>query len=285
MKLATYGGAFGTDLGAVLGDRLVPLTRLDPALPRDMTALIARWDALKSRVADLVATARETLPLAALSLRQPILRPGKILALGKNYAAHARETGAEVPDRHIWFCKQPTAANGPYDPVDIPRVSDQVDYEAELVVVIGRRGRHIAPEAALGHVFGYCCGNDVSVRDWQKMTPQWMLGKSFDTHAPFGPWITTADEVPDPQALAIACRVNGETRQSSTTSNMIFPVADQIALLSQAMTLEPGDIVFTGTPEGVAMGMTPPKWLKAGDRVEVEIAGLGALDNTMRPEP
>jgi 2-keto-4-pentenoate hydratase/2-oxohepta-3-ene-1,7-dioic acid hydratase in catechol pathway len=189
-----------------------------------------------------------------------------------------------VPETQIWFCKHGTAANGPFDAVELPRVSEQLDYEAELVVVIGKRGRHIAREDALGHVFGYCCGNDFTVRDWQRMTPQWMLGKSFDSHAPFGPWITTADEAGDPQALDIRCLVNGETRQNSNTAKMIFPIAEQIAWVSQAMTLEPGDVLFTGTPEGVAMGMKPPRWLKAGDRVRVEIGGLGAIENQIRAE-
>ena len=285
MKLATFGSVFNTEIGVVRDDRVVPLGRADASLPRDMATLIARWDALKARVADIAETAKESLPLAAVALRQPILRPGKLMALGKNYAEHARETGSAPPDKQIWFCKQATSANGPYDPIDLPKVSEQLDYEAELVVVIGKRAKHVSREDALAHVFGYACGNDVSVRDWQKMTQQWVIGKGFDTHAPFGPWITTADEIGDPQTLGIRCLVNGETRQSSNTANMIFAVADQIALLSQAMTLEPGDIIFTGTPEGVAMGMATPLWLKAGDRVRVEIDGLGALDNPVRPEP
>jgi 2-keto-4-pentenoate hydratase/2-oxohepta-3-ene-1,7-dioic acid hydratase in catechol pathway len=285
VKLATFGSAFATELGLVLGDEIISLTKADTALPREMAVLISQWERFAGKVADIATSDSPRVSLSSVRLRQPILRPGKILALGKNYAEHAKETGSAVPDKQIWFCKQVTAANGPNDPVDVPRVSEQVDYEAELVVVIGKGGRHIAREDALAHVFGYACGNDVSVRDWQKMTAQWMLGKSFDTHAPFGPWITTADEVPDPQALDIKCHVNGEVRQSSNTSQMIFQVADQIALLSQVMTLEPGDVIFTGTPEGVAMGMSTPVWLKAGDRVQVEIKGLGALDNLMRAEP
>lgn len=282
MKLVTFDHGGAPAPGVVSGDRIVPLTA--PGLPRDMTALIAGWESFRAPV-EAAARAGGGVSLEGARLRQPILRPGKILALGKNYAEHAREMGGPPPDNQIWFCKHATAANGPFDPVDLPRVSEQLDYEAELVVVIGRGGRHIPAARALEHVFGYCCGDDFSVRDWQKMTPQWMIGKSFDTHAPFGPWIVTADEIADPQALRIRCLVNGETRQSSTTANMTFPVAEQIALLSQAMTLEPGDLIFTGTPEGVAMGMTPPRWLKAGDVVRVEIDGIGAISNTIRPEP
>lgn len=277
MKLCTFGSDFATELGIVDGDSVIPLKH--DALPRDMASLIARWGAARERVEDIVAAGRGRRPLSDVRLRQPILRPGKMLAIGRNYAEHAKESGGDIPDKQIWFCKHGTSANGPFDPVQIPRVSDQVDYEAELVVVIGARGRHIAAADAMDHVFGYCCGNDVTVRDWQRMTPQWMLGKSFDSHAPFGPWITTADEVSDAQALNIRCSVNGAQRQHSNTSKMIFPIAEQIAWISQAMTLEPGDIIFTGTPEGVAMGMTPPVWLKAGDVVRVEITGLGAIEN------
>jgi ureidoglycolate lyase len=159
-----------------------------------------------------------------------------------------------------------------------------VDYEAELVVVIGRRCRHVAKERAHEVVFGYCAGNDVSARDWQFHTAQWMLGKSFDTHAPFGPWIVTADEIGDPHALGIRCFVNGEKRQDSNTSNLVFNVFDQIALLSQAVTLEPGDVIFTGTPGGVGMAMKPPRYLKAGDLVRVEIDKIGAIEGRMVAE-
>jgi 2-keto-4-pentenoate hydratase/2-oxohepta-3-ene-1,7-dioic acid hydratase in catechol pathway len=211
-------------------------------------------------------------------LHAPIPRPGKIMAIGMNYADHVKEMGREPPQHQVWFAKATTAVNGPYDPIQIPKVSDAVDWEAELVVVIGKRGRHIAKEQARDHIFGYCCGNDVSARDWQNRTPQWILGKSFDTHAPFGPWITTADEVGDPHTLGIRCLVNGETRQNSNTANLVFNVWDQIAHLSQVMTLEPGDLIYTGTPGGVGMGMKLPVFLKPGDRVRVEIDKLGALD-------
>jgi 2-keto-4-pentenoate hydratase/2-oxohepta-3-ene-1,7-dioic acid hydratase in catechol pathway len=169
--------------------------------------------------------------------------------------------------------------NGPYDDIQIPRGSTMTDYEVELVVVIGKGGRHIAKEDAAAHVFGYCVGNDVSERVWQRLTPQFTLGKGFDTHAPFGPWITTADEVPDPHALAIRCTVNGETRQDSNTRHLVFNVWDQLEHLSQAMTLEAGDLIFTGTPGGIGAAMKPMQFLKAGDRVRIEIETLGAIDN------
>lgn len=285
MKLVTFGGAFGTEVGILAGDGVISLHRADPHLPTDMMTVINHWNGLKKRVHEIAETVSPHVAVADVRLRQPILRPGKILAIGKNYADHAKEMGSAPPTKQIWFSKHGTAANGPGDPIDIPKVSAQIDYEAELVVVIGKGGRHIAAEDALDHIFGYCCGNDISVRDWQNMTGQWMLGKSFDTHAPFGPYLSTSDEVADPQSLGIRCLVNGEVRQASNTANMIFPIAAQIAWVSQVMTLEPGDIIFTGTPEGVAMGMKEPRWLEAGDVVRVEIDGLGALENPMRAEP
>jgi 2-keto-4-pentenoate hydratase/2-oxohepta-3-ene-1,7-dioic acid hydratase in catechol pathway len=177
-----------------------------------------------------------------------------------------------------------TSINGPYDPIELPIASTYVDYEAELVVIIGQRCKHVPKERAAEVVFGYCAGNDVSVRDWQLQTPQWVLGKSFDTHAPIGPWIVTADEVGNPRTLGIRCFVNDERRQNSNTENLVFNVYDQIAHLSQAMTLEPGDLIFTGTPGGVGGAMQPPKFLKAGDKVRVEIDRIGAIEAEMRPE-
>jgi len=188
------------------------------------------------------------------------------------------------PDKQTWFCKQATSVNGPLDPILLPKVSSALDYEVELVVVIGKRGRHITPERAREYIFGYCVGNDVSVRDYQLATSQWMLGKSFDTHAPFGPWITTSDEVPDPHALEIGCSVNGEERQHSNTKNLIFGVWDQVAHLSQVMTLEPGDLLFTGTSGGVGWAMTPPRLLKVGDTVKCTIEKLGSIENSVIQE-
>ncbi|HEY4124128.1 MAG TPA: fumarylacetoacetate hydrolase family protein, partial [Rhizomicrobium sp.] len=200
------------------------------------------------------------------------------LAIGLNYADHIREMGRDMPTKQVWFCKHTTAVNAPFDPIEIPKVSSQVDYEVELVAIIGRGGRHISREDAPNSIFGYCVGNDVSVRDWQNFTPQWMLGKSFDTHAPFGPWITTADEAGNPHELNVNCYLNGERRQNSNTSNFVFNLWDQIAYLSQVMTLEPGDLIFTGTPGGVGMAMSPPGYMKAGDKVRCEIEKLGMIE-------
>lgn len=277
MRLVTYQSGAGRRLGAVAGDGLVDVARHVAGAPGDMIGLIREWRAVRPRLEQALA-GRPDQPLSAVRLRQPILRPGKILAIGLNYLDHIDETRAQRPQHPTFFAKMPTAANGPFDPIEFPAVSQQVDYEAELVVVIGRRCRNVPASRAKEAIFGYCVGNDVSVRDWQKRTPQWTIGKSFDTHAPFGPWITTADEV-DPGALAIRSFVNGELRQNSNTGQMLFDCAAQIEHLSQAMTLEPGDLIFTGTPAGVGMARSPPVYLKPGDVVRVEIDGLGAIEN------
>lgn len=277
MKLCTFvtGGQVG--LGRVEGNEIIPL----PSQFGTMIDLIHRWPQIRAQVA---AVSGRPIPLSNAHLLPPLPRPGKILAIGLNYADHVRETGAAMPSRQIWFCKQPTAAAGPFDPIPLPAAAAEVDYEAEMVVVIGQGGRNLSREEAPESVFGYCVGNDVSARDWQMATSQWMLGKSFDGHAPFGPWITTADEVPDPHSLGIRCFVNGEKRQDSNTSNLVFNVWDQIAHVSQVMTLEPGDLIFTGTPGGVGMGFHPPRYLNDGDQVRIEIDKLGVIEAFCRKE-
>ena len=277
MKLVTYMAAAGPRLGAVVDGGIVDVSRHVAGPPGDMVALIRQWNTLRPRLEQAVA-GRPEQPLASIRLRSPILRPGKILAIGLNYLDHIEETGAQRPAYPTFFAKMPTAANGPFDPVEFPSVSQDLDYEAELVVVIGRRCRHVPRDRAHEAIFGYCCGNDVSVRDWQKRTSQWTIGKSFDTHAPFGPWITTATDV-DAHAVGIRALVNGELRQSSNTAQMLFDCEAQIEHLTKAMTLEPGDLIYTGTPAGVGMARKPPLYLKPGDVVRVEIDGLGAIEN------
>lgn len=277
MKLATFDAGAGAQLGAVVGDQIVPLNT--DGLPADMIGLIAAWDEAEGEVRRLAEAGAGALALDSVRLLAPIRRPGKIMAIGLNYADHIAESNLGTPEHQVWFSKASTSANGPYDPIQVPKVSQALDYEAELVAVIGKGGRHIGQDAAAGAIFGYCCGNDATERAWQHRTPQWVVGKSFDSHAPFGPWITTRDEAPDPHGRAIRCLVNGEVRQDSNTSHLVFNVWEQIAHLSQAMTLEPGDLIFTGTPGGIGAAMKPMQFLKDGDRVRVEIEGLGALDN------
>ena len=283
MKLATFDTGGGARVAIVSGESLIDLSQAAPGLPRDMIGLIAAWPDAERAVRQLEKTAPH-FKLADVHLQAPVPRPQKILAIGLNYADHIAESGLPKPERQVWFSKLPNAVNGPYDGIEIPKASSAVDYEAELVAIVGRRCRHVAKEDAASAIFGYTAGNDVSVRDWQFHTPQWILGKSFDTHAPFGPWIVTADEIGDPHALGIRCFVNGEMRQNSNTGNLVFNVYDQIALLTQAMTLEPGDVIFTGTPGGVGFAAKPPTFLKAGDVVRVEIDRIGALDARMTAE-
>jgi len=284
MKLATFQSDGGAELGIVADGHIVPLSPAAPRLAADMIDLIARWPALEREVRRLAGEAGSTIPMDQVRLMAPVLRPGKIMAIGLNYADHIAESGAQTPPVQVWFSKAVTAVNGPFDPIRLPHVSSHVDYEAELVAVIGAGGRRIAREATPGAVFGWCVGNDVTERAWQHRTPQWVLGKSFDTHAPFGPWITTSDEIADPHALGIRGLVNDELRQSSDTSRLVFDVWSQIKHLSEAMTLEPGDLLFTGTPGGVGAAMKPMRFLQAGDRVRIEIDGLGAIENRCEPD-
>lgn len=270
---------YGPALAVVKDEGLIPIAAHLPDAPRDMIGLIAGWSVWCPPVADLAGRSAE-ITHADCRLLAPIARPGKICGIGLNYADHVAESGMEAPTEQLWFSKPATAVAGPTDPIRLPRVSEQLDYEAELVIVIGRPCRYASAEEARAAIFGYCVGNDVSIRDWQFKTSQFMLGKSFDSHAPIGPWIVTADAV-DAANLDICCRVNGETRQFSNTSHLIFDAAAQIGYLSQVTTLEPGDLLFTGTPGGVGAGFKPPVWLRAGDIVETEIKGIGTLVNSV----
>ena len=284
MKLATVTvDGRRPEVALVKGDQVVPLSTALPGLPASMIELMDRWDEVRADI-QRAADRAPGVPLADVQLLAPIARPGKILAMGLNYADHVAEGGMQAPAHQVWFSKSQNTVHPPFAPIQVPRASAAVDYEVELVFVVGRRGRHISKADAPRHVFGYCVGNDVSVRDWQTRTPQWVLGKSFDTHGPFGPWITTSDEVGDPHRLGIRSIVNGEVRQSSNTRELIFDVFDQVAYLSQAMTLEVGDVIYTGTPGGVGAAMKPPAFLKAGDRVRCEIDELGAIEAVFEAE-
>lgn len=255
-----------------------------PQAPKDMAAILQSLEQWRDPFLKLLSGSADY-PLEQGRLGSPISRPGKIMALGLNYRDHALEAKMALPEHQTWFAKMPTAINGPFDAVHLPRVSSKLDYEAELALVIGTRARHVARDLARNVIAGFCCANDVSVRDWQLRTSQFVIGKSFDTHCPFGPWIVTTDEVPDPQTLGIRCTVNGELRQDSNTREMVFDVYQMIEHLSQAMTLEPGDLILTGTPAGVGAVSKPPRYLKAGDVVRVEIEKLGAIENRIVSEP
>jgi 2-keto-4-pentenoate hydratase/2-oxohepta-3-ene-1,7-dioic acid hydratase in catechol pathway len=284
MKLCTFEQAGMLRPGVVLGEEVVDLTAAAPELPRDLTALLAAGPAALERARTAAAKAAVRLPLASVRLAAPILRPPKLLAIGLNYADHVAESGLEPPKLPTVFNKQSTCVTGPHDPVHLPRVSSALDYEGELGLVIGRRCRHVPKSRAHEVIAGYLVVNDVTVRDWQLRVPTWTMGKSFDTHGPLGPWLTTADEI-DPCGLRLRTWVNGELRQDSTTKQLIFDCAALVEHLSTAFTLEPGDVVATGTPGGVGIAMKPPRLLQAGDVVRVEIEGLGMLENPVVPEP
>ena len=222
--------------------------------------------------------------MAKIRLLAPIPKPPKIICIGLNYRDHAEEGKMAIPDVPTVFAKFPTAVTGPGHPVVLPRNSAKPDYEAEFVVVIGKGGRHVPEEKWSDHVFGYTMLNDVSARDFQMATTQWMMGKTFDTFAPFGPEIVTADEVADPHNLAISLTLNDEVMQNSNTGNMIFKIPRLIAFLSSVFTLEPGDIIATGTPAGVGFARKPPRWLKPGDVMTVRVEGLGELTNPVVAE-
>jgi 2-keto-4-pentenoate hydratase/2-oxohepta-3-ene-1,7-dioic acid hydratase in catechol pathway len=284
MKLVTFAHDGLTRLGAVIRNEVVDGSAA-PGLPRDMLGFLEAGRPALETLARLIESGRGRIPLEAAHLRPPVPRPPKFLAIGLNYADHIAETGRERPEFPAFFNKQPTCVNGPYDPIHRPRVSEKLDYEGELGFVIGRRCRHVPKERAREVIAGYLVVNDVSVRDWQARAPTMTLGKSFDTHGPIGPWIVTPDEVPDPHALDLKTWVNGGLRQSSNTRHMIFNCYEQIEVLSTAFTLEPGDIVSTGTCSGVGVLMKPRGYLKIGDVVRVEVEGIGYIENRVIEEP
>lgn len=277
MKLATYDHS-GLKTGIVAGDTII-----DTGFSGTMIDLIVRWDELRPGL-EAKAMAGGGRPLASVKLAAPVQRPGKIWAIGLNYADHIAESNMTTPERQVWFTKAVTSINGPSDPILIARNTSTTDYEVELVAIIGKRAKHVSAQNAADHIFGYCVGNDVTERMWQHAGPQWSLGKSFDTHAPIGPWITTADEVGDPHGLGLTCSVNGDLRQNSNTQHLVFNLWQQIEHLSAAMTLEPGDVIFTGTPGGIGAAMDPRQFLQAGDVVRCEIEKLGHIEATMAAE-
>ncbi len=286
MKLASFITEGRASYGVVEGSALADLGAISGA-PGDLMALIA----LGQPGLDWARTAAASAPrldLAAVRLLAPIPAPRKYLGLGGNYPSHleeARKINLVRNPGQAWFNKQVTCVNGPYDPVHLPRVSSQFDYEGELGVVIGRRCRHVRREDAMDMVAGFVVANDLSVRDWQMRAPTHTLGKSFDTHGPFGPWIVTRDELPDPHVLRLRTWVNGELRQDGNTREMTYRVEDMLVELSTAFTLEPGDVLTTGSPAGVGGLMDPPRYLTVGDVVRVEIEGIGAIENRVIAEP
>jgi 2-keto-4-pentenoate hydratase/2-oxohepta-3-ene-1,7-dioic acid hydratase in catechol pathway len=280
MKIARFDAGQGARLGVVRGDGVVDLTGLGFTFTQLQDIIRGGADLLRA-IGDRVRDAQSDVKLGRVRLLAPIERPGKYLAIGMNYKKHAEESariGVSAPKQQLWFNKQTSCIAGPYDDID-PGVTEKLDYEVELGVVIGKPAKSVSQARAREHVFGYFVANDVSARDWQFHSPTFTVGKSFDTHGPIGPWIVTADEIEDPHALDLQCRVNGEIRQASNTREMVYNIYDQIAYLSTAFTLQSGDLLATGTPEGVGAARVPPEFLRPGDVVRCEISGIGAIEN------
>jgi 2-keto-4-pentenoate hydratase/2-oxohepta-3-ene-1,7-dioic acid hydratase in catechol pathway len=285
MKLVTFTQSGSTRIGILDNDAVVDLSVAAPDLPTEMCAFLEAGSSALDTAKQAAGNTTARLALSAVKLEAPILRPPKILAVGLNYKDHIAETGRDAPKFPMIFNKQSTSVTGPGGVIHLPRVSDKLDYEGELAVVIGRRCRHVPKSRAAEVIVGYTIAHDVSVRDWQRRVPTFTMGKSFDTHCPLGPCIVTADEIGDPHGLELQTWVNGESRQHSNTRELLFDCFDLVEHLSTAFTLEPGDIISTGTPGGVGVAMNPPKYLKAGDVVKISIAKIGTLENQVIAEP
>jgi len=282
MKLATIQTRQGNRAVLFHDGAHIDINATDPSLPSSVKAILEAGDDVLKKVKALGGSAK-AVKIAAdkIVFESPVVDPNKVVCIGLNYKDHAAESGMPIPKEPVLFSKFPTALTGHDQPILLPPVSSKVDYEAELVLVVGKKGKNLKAHDAINWLAGYTIGHDVSARDWQleKDGKQWMAGKTFDTFAPCGPYLVTCDEIPDPHKLGIKLRLNGQTMQDSTTSQLIFSVGEILAYLTQVVTLLPGDLIFTGTPPGVGIARKPPVFLKAGDLCEVEIEGLGILRN------
>ena len=278
MRLVTFHGDQGLRLGVETDAGVVDVTEAaGDGSHASLRSVAAAGPEGLERLRRAASSTDSAVPVEQLRLAPAVPDPSKIICVGLNYRKHAAEGGMPVPEQPIYFAKYVNSLAGSGEEVVIPAVTEKADYEVELVAVIGRPARKVSPEQALDHVFGYATGNDLSARELQMRSSQWMYGKAIDGFAPLGPYVVTADEVPDPQGLELRCWVNGDLRQNSNTKDMVFGVAELVSDLSQIMTLEPGDVIYTGTPEGVILGMAEQVWLRPGDEVVCEIEGLGRL--------
>ena len=272
-------------LGVVLKETIIDLQLADPAMPDDLMQLIATNSLAQAAAIAAKAPEAARTDLSTVQLLPPIVRPGKIICLGLNYADHAAEGGNDRPAYPSFFMRGATSLIGHGQPLIRPRVSQKLDFEAELAVIIGRHARHLTPSDALDVVAGYACFNDGTLRDYQRRTAQWTIGKNFDGTGGFGPWFVPATDLPPGAAgLRIESRLNGKVMQRDNTKNMLFPVAETLSFITEAITLEPGDVVIMGTPAGVGYARTPAVWMQPGDRIEIEIEGIGVLSNTVVDE-
>ena len=285
MRLISFTESSNTRIGLLQGDHIIDLSQVAPSLPSDMLSFLEAGEGAMLQAAKYTGASGHYSALDVV-IEAPLARPPKILAIGLNYRAHAEESNMDIPKHPMVFTKQATSANGPYAPIHSPPETQMLDYEGELGVVIGKRCRRVSKQDANRVIAGFCVLNDVSVRDWQFLAtpPQFTMGKSWDTHNPFGPAIVTPDEV-DPHNLMLRTFVNGDLRQKTSTSDLIFNCYDIIEFLTTAFTLEPGDVIATGTPSGVGISMQPQGTLKLGDVVKVEIDGLGFIENKVIAEP
>jgi 2-keto-4-pentenoate hydratase/2-oxohepta-3-ene-1,7-dioic acid hydratase in catechol pathway len=290
MKLATFRYLGRTALGVVTDDGLIDVERADASLPKTLRGLLEGGAPALEAARRLLGRPGQRLPMQDVVLAAPIGEPRKFLGLGFSYRSHVaeireRRKDITIPPNQVWFTKQVSCINGPFDDIHKPGISDMLDYEGEMAVVIGRRCRHLRAAAAREVIAGYMVCNDVSVRDWQLRSPTATLGKSFDTHGPTGPWLTLADEIEEPEHLDLKTWVNGELRQNGNTSDFIYTLGQMLEELTTVLTLEPGDILTTGSPGGVGAAAIPPRYLKIGDVIRIEIESLGAIENRVIAEP
>jgi 2-keto-4-pentenoate hydratase/2-oxohepta-3-ene-1,7-dioic acid hydratase in catechol pathway len=289
MKIVGFEASGGLRLGVVEGDRVIDLQAVDASIPSDLGAVLRRHDGDLSALKDAAkrAPASAHRPLKGLKYGLPVAVPGKVICLGLNYLEHVKEGSQRdnIPKFPTIFFRGNTSLVPHNEPIIRPKVSETLDYEAELIFVVGKRAKHLTVANAYSCIAGYSCGNEGSVREFQRKTTQWDMGKNFDRTGGFGPFMVTADELPaGGKGLKIATRLNGTTLQSDNTDNMMFPIAETIAYVTQGITLEPGDIVFTGTPSGVGHPRKPPIWMKPGDTCEIDIEGVGVLVNPIAEE-
>ncbi len=289
MKIVGFETDAGPRLGVIEGEEVVDLQAVDPTIPNDLAAVLARYDGDLRPLGDIAARAPASAkrPLAGLKFALPVARPGKIICLGLNYLDHVKEgpNAANVPKFPTLFMRGLNSVVPHLQPLMRPKVSETFDYEAELVAVIGKRAKHMTLENAISCVAGWTCANEGSIREFQRHTTQWHAGKNFDRSGSLGPWVVTADALPPGgKGLKIESRVNGKVMQSDNTANMMFPVAETIVYATQGITLEPGDLLLTGTPSGVAHARKPPAWMRHGDVCEIEIEGVGILGNPIEDE-